>query len=155
MSDEYKVSKTKAVGKIPPRQELTVLPAKPEEKAIGWSCYEITGTDAYRPPQDAVWPPTTLEECRAIGVPENLVTTKDGLVEGEELLVQDLLGLNIATVHFHSEDGAPYGMSESGNLMFMLEFVDDRPGDEPPRWVCTGSANLKGLKRLNFTSPVS
>ena len=152
-NDDHQIGDPEFIGKIPIRTELTVLPAdEPRDKPIGWSVYEVNGTDVYRPPEGAVWPPTTLDECRAIGVPENLVTSEDGLAVGEELLVQDLMGLNIAKVAIHSEDGAPYGLSPSGNMMYMLEFVDDRPEGESPRWVCTGSANLKALKRLHFVT---
>ncbi len=150
MNEDPKISEPEFVGKIPPRTELTTLPGDPDAPKIGWSMYEVTGTDLYRPPEDAVWPPTSLDECKAISVPENLITTEDGLVAGEELLVQDLFGLNVCIVAFHSEDGTPYGMSHSGNVMFMFDFVDDRPDEEPPRWVSTGSANLKALKKLNF-----
>jgi len=61
------------------------------------------------------------------------------------------MGLNVAVVHFHKDDGEPYGLSQSGNTMFMLEFVADRPEGEPPRWVCTGSVNMKALKKLSLT----
>jgi len=155
--DKYEVSEPVEVGGMPPRPELTVLPGgndpTKELGTLGWSCYPVTGTDTYRPGSGDTWPPTCFEDCEKVARPENLVTTEDGLVEGEELLVQDLMGLHVATVHFHGEDGEPYGLSSSGNTMFMLDFVDDRPDGEPPRWVCVGSANLAGLRRLKFLQP--
>lgn len=120
---------------------------------LGFKVQVMQGTDIYRPHEGAEWPPQSMEAVESIAIDENLITTKDGLVEGEELLVHDLFGLNVAKVAFHSEDGVPYGISPSGNMMYFFKFDESYARDddpEEPRWVCTGSANLKGLKKLNF-----
>lgn len=132
------------LGSITPRQELTVIPQE-GPKRIGWSCYELTGTDIYRPHGH----PITLENMNVICQPENLITTQTGLVDGEELLVQDLFGWNIGVISLSGK--TPTCSSPNGKLLFMIQFVDDRPSPEPPRWVCTGTANLAGLRKLEVT----
>jgi len=111
----------------------------------GFSIREITGSDTYRIPKGTALP-TNYEEVQRLNVDANLVTTEDGLVENEALLVQGICGWNIAYV-LYSQD-KPY--AKSGETLFMLEFVDDRGKGAPPRWVCVGIANMAALKRLNI-----
>lgn len=148
--------------RIPVRTELTVLSAdKPRDREIGFMCYELEGTDVIRPPAGHPnWPPTPANKLSAETVtawfndPGCLITTEDGLIDGERLLIQDLIGLNIGIVSLQKGQ-EPTCTSESGNTSFFLTFVHDRatvPGreHEPSRWACVGSANLKGLKRLQL-----
>ena len=152
VSTKYTEGEPEAVGEIPIRQELQTLKdedGKPKE--IGWSVYEVTGTDTYRIPEGTP-APTNITEAEALMVPENMVTTEDGLREGDRLIIQDLIGLNIGFVEI-MKDGKPTAFSKSGKMMYMLEFVDDRPEpDAPPRWVCTGSGNIAAIQKLNLTT---
>jgi len=86
-----------------------------------------------------------IAEAEALMVPENMVTTKDGLQEGMRLLIQDLIGLGIGYVEM-MEDGKPTAFSKGRKMMYMLEFAP-----EPPRWVCSGSGNIAAIKKLNIT----
>ena len=151
MSSKYTEGEPEMFGHIPVRTELLVLRDDDgEPMKLGFSFYEVTGTSTYLIPEGTDVP-TNHTEAKALMVRENLVTTKEGLVKGMRLLIQDLLGLNIGYVAI-PEDGKPCAHSESGNMLFMLEFVDDRPEpDAPPRWVCIGSANMRALKRLYIT----
>ena len=142
---------------IPVRTELTVLSTDPADtdRKIGFFCYEIEGTDVIRPPAGYPnWPPTSPLSEEVVRAWFNdlgcLITTEDGLVDGEELLIQDLFGLNIGVVSL--KDGHLKVASKTGMTSFMLKFVHDRAmvptrEHEPPRWVATGSISL-GLKRI-------
>lgn len=136
---------------IPPVEtELTVLTARaPSNRKINWTVRELRGTDIFRPPKDAVWPPTNMGEVDAIQVDSNLITTKDGLVDGEELLVHDLFGFCIAVVTEY-KDGSQRLLNPNGKMVYFTDFVDDRGEGEPPRWVTTGSGSLAALQRLNI-----
>lgn len=143
----YKASEPEEIGRIPARTELTVLKADdPGTRTIGFKVYELTGTNIYRPPGEF---PTDPQWAEMVMVPENLITTKDGLREGEELLVQGLWGLCRGTVVF--EDGEPSHLI-SGDTIFVIDFVNDRKcehdPDAPPRWVCCGSGSLKAFQKM-------
>lgn len=130
----------------PKRTELTVLAADdPNKKQIGWQCYELTGTDVYRIP-DGQEPSLELVK------PNHLLTREDDLKAGMHLLIHDLFGW----CHGIIQDDGRTCVSSTGQTLFCLQFVNDRPAlpdgtEAPPRWVCIGSANLAGLRKLEVT----
>lgn len=149
----FELGPPEQLGSIPTRTELTVLPPDPpRQKPVGFMLYQVTGTDLYRLPSG--YDPDTMDYSDAIAVaePENLVTTEDGLREGDLLLVQDLMGLNIGVVSISPTTGQPLCTSQNGKMLYFLQFVSDRPAPAPPRWVCTGSGNLAAVKKLEITT---
>ena len=126
---------------------LSVLPAEDTPKP-GFKVYEVEGTECYRVPEGTPLP-TSLQEAGDLMVDENLITEEDDLREGDRLVVQDLIGLNLACVEKH--DGTMVAYSENRAMLYMLKFVNDRPDPEPARWVCIGSANIRAIQRLNLT----
>lgn len=131
---------------IPPRTELTTRPADPESpKKIGWTCYELTGTDIYPIPEGQE---PTLDLVKET----NLIIREGDLVEGMHLLIHDLFGWGHGVVHPDRTC-----RSLSGKTLFFLKFVNDRPAKtdgtpSPPRWVCTGSGNLAAVRKMEITT---
>jgi len=114
--------------------------SKPQEKPFCFSV--ITGYDVHRIP-DGV--PTNMEEANLITIDDNLITTLDGFIEGEPLLVQGFTGLCVA---YACRSPEPCAYSKNKSMVYMLQFVDDRGEGEPPRWVCVGSGNMLALRKL-------
>ena len=114
-----------------PRQELTVLPADPPRKTLGFTIREFLGHEIY---------------FREGFDPEDRqpITTKDGLKVGDEILVKALVpGYHIMTV-----EADKYGelSARSEEMMAVLKFGED--GRES--WTCIGLVNLRGLKKLEL-----
>lgn len=144
--------------KIPVRTELTVLSVDdPHARTIGFSIFEQVGSEIWRPPERATWPPESYEDCISIAVDANWVFEED-LEEGAEFLVRGLIGFSVLVVHKDSYGGV-FGMSSSQKMGFSLSFEKDRlefrkgkePSVGPPRWVCVCTSNLEGLRKLEIS----
>lgn len=143
----YAFAEPEYVGAFPARPELAVLHPDPDRK-IRFTCYEVMGSEVHPIPEGE-------EPSEKLLDPTNILTGEADLKEGMRLLVQTLFGWSEGVVSL-DEKGTPTCRSPSGNTLHMLSFVNDRPPQEdgtpaPPRWVCTGSANLKGLMKLEIT----
>ena len=161
--DTYSVSEPEFAGNIPIRTEITVPPGDPEgRKTIGWTCYEVAGTDVHPIPEGQ-------DPSLDLVTGANLITKESDHKPGMHLLVHDLFGGCHGIVHdlFGGCHGIVHGivqadgrscLSLSGKTTFFLEFVNDRPPLEdgtpaPARWVCTGSGNLAAIKKLELHDP--
>lgn len=161
MSDDYPkriymASEPEHLGKIPVRTELTVLPADdPSKPKIGFMVYELKGTDLYPWPDGHTGVFRDEADLEQWLTDDRLLTTREALQPGMKLLVHDLFGWGQG-ITLLDPQGKVRVMSPSGKILYMTDFVNDRPPapdgtPAPPRWVCVGSANLAGLKRLEIT----
>lgn len=149
----YMVREPEHLGPIPERTELTAV-VPPTGREIGFFVYEVRGTDIYPFPDGHLTMFETLEELESYCTDDKLLTTREALKPGMKLLVQDLIGWGMGMVTLNPQ-GQPRVMSQNGKLLYLTDFVDDRPAaadgtPAPPRWVCIGSVNLAGLQRLQI-----
>lgn len=133
---------------IPVKTTTTVITADPERK-INFSVYEVMGSEVYLIPEGHEYNESLVND-------DNIVTTEDGLKAGMKLLCPTLFGWGIGIVSIDSY-GQPKCMSESGHNAYFIQFAKDRPPNDDgtpacPRWVCTGSGNMKGLEKLMLYS---
>ena len=151
----YLVSTPEQVGPVPARTELTPLPTDPpDQKKIGWMCYEVRGTDIYLSPDGHLGVFQDQADLEQYLTADRLLTTRDALKPGMKLLVHDLFGWSIGMVLLDPQ-GNPRVLSQNGKRAYVIDFVNDRLAaadgtPAPPRWVCLGSVNLAGLQRLTL-----
>jgi len=123
-------------ARISVKTELTVLEATPGAP-ISFTVMQYEGSAIYKPPEDTV---LSSEDDLT---DEYRVTDRTGLVEGDEILVPTLFGWSWATVEkFHPKRGY---YATNGTSGFPLEWCNQRHC-----WVCAGSINLRGVKRLQL-----
>lgn len=140
----YGQSEPELVGKLPARQDLTVLPAdEPEQRKIGWAVFEnVAGADVLKVPTGM----TTEEAIEALEtggeVAFDIITTEMGIDAGDVVITQGLFGYLIGPVH-RGKDGLY--MRSQGGVIGMLQW---NPGLKNPRWTCPGHINAKGIKRI-------
>ncbi len=142
----YTSTEPEYVGPFRTRPELAILPPNPDRK-IGFTCYQVLGAEVYPIPEGEAISEKLLDDT-------NILTGEADLKEGMRLLVPTLFGWAEGIISL-DEKGALTCRSSSGDTLHMLTFAHDRPPQEdgtpaPPRWVCTGSANLKGLRKLTL-----
>lgn len=144
----YETTEPELVGKLPVRQDLTVLPAdEPEQRKIGWTVFEnVAGADVLKVPagmsiEDAIEALKTGGE-----VAFDLVTTEMGIDAGDVVITQGLFGYLIGPV-YRGKDGL-YMRSEGG-MVGMLQW---NPELKQPRWTCPGHINARGIKRTELKS---
>ena len=117
--------------KYPARTELTVLPADPEQKPIGFVCHEYMGARVYK----------MLD-----GVPvEEPLKNRDDIRVGTELAVPALMG----GYHVMTVEKDEYGQftAKGGHLSAILRFGED----DRQCWVCVGLVNLGAVRKLMVT----
>lgn len=124
------------------------IPVVDPPKEIGFKVYEERGGPIYRIPACVRDEEITLDNLDSLRTRENMITTQDGLQDGQRVLLETLVGWSIATIQ---GNGAYSGES----MWHMLEWREDygwyRDGEERIAcWTCTGSANMKALKRLTL-----
>jgi len=118
------------------------------ETGPGYYIYEVRGSNLYRVPPEH--PPIEWNSWSDIEKYTQgdafLVTTQEGLVSGDRVVFQALFGWVWGTVRV--SDSGTY--AERLGSMYILDFVDDRPGDALPRWVCLGQFNARAIERLSL-----
>lgn len=134
------------IPEIPVTATTTIITADAERK-INFSVYEVMGSEIYLIPEGHGYDESLVKD-------ENLVTTEDGLKAGMKLLCPTLFGWGIGIVSIDSFK-QPVCKSESGNTAYFIQFAKDRFNDDgtpaSPRWVCMGSGNMAGIKKLMIT----
>lgn len=92
------------IGSLPVRTELTVLPADPHNKPVGWAVETFDGGEVTRPNS------------------EEPLTNKDDLKPGDVVWVPQLFGVHEMTV-VKDEDGELYAEDEGSfaNLIFAVD----------------------------------
>lgn len=138
------------VGGITPRVDLPV-DAKQSTGKVGFMVYQVTGTDMYRLPEGCDPDKMDITDAWETAKPANLVTTRDGLRDGDKLIVQDLFGLGVGVIQLNKA-GDPLCTSPCGKRIYFIQFVNDRQPPAPPRWVCTGSGNLAAIRKMELTT---
>lgn len=116
--------------RFPIRTELTVIPGDdPNQKPIGFKCYNRNGVDLRRPN----------------GAP---IKERDELREGDEVLAATFWGDALAVVK-KNEFGQL--LAFSGHTRFLLFFEEEDLGELKARgWVCVGMVNTRALSRLDL-----
>lgn len=107
---------------------------------IKWTVREYQGTEVFR--YNAADHPNGLDSSKLIPVRQ-----KDGIVEGDHILVAALTGgYHLMKVDPSESGESLYGVGDK--LMAVLEFGrDDREC-----WVCSGLINLRGVEKLRITT---
>lgn len=136
-------------GGITPRTEIPVE-KKPDGK-VGFTVYQVTGTDMYRLPEGCDPDKMDITDAWEIAKPENLITTEDGLNDGDRVLVHDLFGWGIGVIGCDRK-GKILCTSPCGKRIYFIQFVNDRQPPAPPRWVCTGSGNLAAIRKMDLSA---
>lgn len=145
----YTSTEPEYVGRIPVRTELTVIPSAEPNHKFGFTVHHLWGSEVYPIPEGQ-------EPSEEMADPKNILTRQDDLQEGLRLLILTLFGWSVGVVA-KDEKGNLTCTTPGGSFVHFLTFANDRPplaDGTPalPRWVCTGSANLRGLKKLMVTA---
>lgn len=142
-----RVGEPELIGRMTPRTDLPVQ--KDPTRKVGFTVHTVTGTDLYRLPEGFDPEKMDITDAWDVMKDENLVTTEDGLNDGDRVLVQDLFALQIGVIGCDRK-GQLTCTSENGKKLYFIQFVNDRPEPAPPRWVCTGSGNLAAIQKLEL-----
>lgn len=114
----------------PSKTDLTVLAADPNTKPIGFVVREYMGTPVF------LYPGEDFKEEDLIPI-----TTRDGLKEGDEILIPGLMG----GYHKMTVKGSENGLSAEGERAIgVLAFGED----DRNAWICGGLINMRGITRL-------
>ena len=161
----FKVGEPEPVGKIPSRTEMTVLPADPDTKPVGWAVHMRNGGPVLLAPKGLVIQETldqsvskdgkqldlSDEQSKAIAeVIDNeetyQITSINGIQIGDLLLVPTLFGYALANVtEVRAKERKAWARSSS--CAFPLEFG----GPDWDCWWCGLSMNLKGIKKMEIS----
>jgi hypothetical protein len=122
------------------------MPSIPSPSSIKCQIRELRGTEVYK--------------FVASDHPDHLhheklapITQRDGLVEGDVILVPALIGKGFFLMTVKADNGglraeeAQALRAEADKLVALLRFGED----ERNAWVCTGLMNMRGLERLKVT----
>lgn len=130
-------------GKIPIRQDITVLPADSKNKLIGWTCKEFQGCEVFKPYKD--WVRKFRKKLFKDGFCGDLIEERAvrGLKElkvGDKIIVSNFFGFEEVTV-IEIDYKTKEGLAESIGSLYPLSFSkDDRNA-----WVNDSMINKKCL----------
>ena len=116
---------------------------------IKFSVHEVLGADIHPIPEGEEPPNKFLTDT-------NILTKGGDLKVGMRVLVPTLFGWGVGVIS-RDKDGNPSCHSPDGQVVYVLTFAfaKDRPplaegAPLQPRWICTGSGNLRGLNNLEI-----
>lgn len=114
-------------------------PQEQKKAPIKWQSWEYVGVEVFHWVDDLPKYTNPMTDLPT-------VQEEDGLKEGDLVIVGSVFGWVKARVHTLA-DGGLYAQSDTGSMMYFLEFSKD----ERKCWVCTGSGNLDAIEKLELT----
>jgi len=107
------------------------------EPLIKWQSWEVVGVEVF------LWADDLPEHTNPLtDLPT--ITEEEGIKEGDYVIVGSILGWVKARIY--SGEGSLYAKSDTGSMMYFLEFAKDAR----KCWVCIGSGNLAAIKKLEL-----
>jgi hypothetical protein len=131
---------------------MTVLEAdlvENEQRKLGWVIYETEGAPIYPFPEGHADTFRDIDELDTYTVPDRRLTSPESIHPGMKLLIRGLAGWVIGYVD-RQEDGTFIARGQTTGMIYQLKFSDKRPAGQPPCWICWGSVNMRGLKKLTL-----